>query len=421
MSGQGATRFEELIAEYAGNARHSHLANYFADPYQFFAWARAESPVLHIPEIDWWAVVRYRDIRAAFQNLEVFSSANVRQPVTPLCPRAKAQYESSGMRLEPALTDEEPQTHRRNRRIFGQGLSVRQVERYEPMIRMMVSREIDGFIDDGRADLLPQLLSPVASRVIFHMLGGADEDFDIADWPAGMPRADLLLNSTEIAQISMIDVMTRLWSFGGKLMENAIRAPGNNYLGDAIRARCADPSLFTDNYLHNVVFLLQNAGTQNVGLTLANGIWAMLRDETPWRRLCEDPGLIPNAIEEILRFVVSQMAFPRLAIRDTEIDGHQISAGSRILLFLASGNRDETVFPDGETLDIDRRNAKDHLSFGHGAHFCLGAPLARLQMKIVLEELTQRVPRMRLAHSGAPDVFRLYSLRGMRKLVVEWG
>ncbi len=421
MSGQGATRFEELIADYAGDARRSQLANYFADPYRFFAWARAEAPVLYIPEMDWWTVARYRDIRAVFQNFEVFSSANVRQPVTPLCPKAKALYESSGMRLEPALTDEEPQTHRRRRRIFSEGFSARQIGRYEPLIRMMVSREIDGFIDDGRADLLSQLFSPVASRVIFHMLGGADEDFDIANWPAGMPRADLLLNSTEVAQLSMIEVMTRLWFFGGKLVENAIKAPGDNYLGDVIRARGADPSLFTDNYLQNLVLVLQNAGTQNIGLTLANGIWAMLRDEAPWHRICADPGLIPNAVEEILRFGVSQIAFPRLATRDTEIGGRQLPAGSRILLLLASGNRDDSVFPDGETLDIDRRNAREHLSFGHGAHFCLGASLARLEMTILLEELTRRLPRMRLARPGAPDILRLFSLRGMRTLVVEWG
>ena len=97
-----------------------------------------------------------------------------------------------------------------------------------------------------------------------------------------------------------------------------------------------------------------------------------------------------------------------------------IPAGAKVLLLLASGNRDETVFPEGERLDLERENARDHLSFGHGPHFCLGAPLARLEMKIVLEELTSRLPHLQLADDGAPDIFRTFTFRGLKHLTVEW-
>ena len=420
MPEQGATRFDELIAAHATASRDSPLAGYFADPYRFFAQARAEAPVLHVPETDWWAVARYRDIRAVFRDRETFSSANVRQPLVPLCPKAQEVYRTAGVRLEPTLADEEPESHRRNRRIFGRGLSARRIEQYEPKIREIVSRQIDGLEADGRADMIARFLQPAAARMTFHLLGGRDDEFDLADWPGGMRRVEIRGEATEAAQVSLVEMVVRLWSFGGALAEAAIEDPGDDYLGDAVRRRRADPSLFTDNYLRNVVFLLQTAGADNQSQTLAHGIRAMLADGATWRRLCADPGLIPNAVEEMLRLGTPLLAFPRLATRNAEIGGRRIPAGATILLLLASGNRDEAVFANGETMDIDRENARDHLSFGYGAHFCLGAPLARLEMKIALEELTRRLPRMRLADDGPPDVFRTFTFRGLKHLTVEW-
>ena len=420
MSARGATWFEELIAAHATQMGDSPLAGYFADPFRFFAWARAEAPVLHLPEVDWWAVARYRDIRSVFRDPATFSSSIVRQPITPLCPQAREIRESAGVRLEPTLADEEPATHRRHRRFFGEGLSARRVARLAPMIRAIVTSQIDRFVDDGHADLLAQLLQPAASRMTFHLLGGDDDHFDLADWPGGMRRVETWGAPTEAAQVSQMHMVARLWSVSGRLVRNAIEHPGDNYLGAAVRARRAQPAVFTDNYLHNVAFLLQTAGADNQSHALAHGIRTMLDDRTPWERLCASPGLIPNAVEEILRFGTPLLAFPRLATRDTEVGGRRIAAGARILLLLASGNRDEHVFPGGERLDIDRENARDHLSFGHGAHFCLGAPLARLEMKIILEELTRRLPHLRLANGGVPDIFRTFTFRGQKSLTVEW-
>ena len=420
MPENGATQLEEMIASHARRVGESALADYFADPYRFFAWARAEAPVLHIPQFDCWAVARFDDILSVFRDAETFSTLNVRRPMTSFCPRAVEIYESAGVRLEPTLIDADPQTHRGHRRIFGKGLSTSPTERLEPRIRATVSRHIDDFIGEGCADLLPRLLQPTANRIMFHILGGAEEDFDLADWPSGMRRVEVMGEYTEAAQVSFMELVARVWPFAGRLARAASENPGDNYLGDLVRLRRADPSLFTDNLLQNVVFLLQTAGGDNQSQALAHGIREMLRDRPTWERLCADPGLIPNAVEEILRFGTPLMAFPRLATRDAEIGGQRIPANARIFLLLASGNRDETVFPDGETLDIGRENAGEHLSFGHGPHFCLGAPLARLQMKITLEELTSRLPHMRLADGGVPDIFRTLTFRGLKCLPVEW-
>ena len=229
------------------------------------------------------------------------------------------------------------------------------------------------------------------------------------------------MKPTGAAQVSLAHVVARMWTVGGRLVRRAIERPGDNYLGDAVRARSADPSLFTDNYLHNIAFLLQTAGADNLSHALAHGIRALLAERTPWERLCADSGLIPNAIEEILRFGAPLLMSARMATRAAEVGGRHVPAGARIMLLRASGNRDVSVFPGGDRLDIDRENARDHVSFGHGPHFCLGAPLARLQMRIVLEELTGRLPHMKLADGGTPDVFRTFTFRGLRQMTVEWG
>ena len=418
MPEHGATRFEEMVAAHAGNLRGSPLAHYIADPYRFFAWARAEAPVMHVSEVDWWAVARYHDIRSVFRDPETFSSSIIREPMTSLCPRAREVYESAGMRTQPALVDEGPATHPSHRRFFGAGLSKRSVERFEPHIRALVTGLIDGFIDDGRADLLAELLQPAANRTILHLLG-ADDEFDLARSLDGIRRGETWAAWSEDAQVSLMKAVARSWAFSGRLVQSEIVNPGDNYLGDAVRARRSDPDLFSDNYLHNIAFLLLTSGSDNLSLTLANGIRAMLDARTPWQRLCDDSRLIPNAVEEILRTGAFVLMSPRLATRDTEVGGRRIPAGARVMLLRASGNRDETVFPNGERLDIDRVNARDHLSFGHGPHFCLGAPLSRLAMKIVLEELTRRVPQMRPA-DDAPDVFRAFTFRGLRHMTVEW-
>ena len=422
MSEHGMTRFEQMIAAHGGNLRRSPLAGYVADPYRFFAWARAEAPVLHVPEFDWWAVARYRDIRSVFTDPESFSSAIVRGPMTmaSLCPQARETCESAGVRLEPALVDEDPPTHRGHRRFFGEGLSAHRVAPLEPTIRSLVTREIDRFGDDGHADLLGQFLQPAVNRVMLHLLGGGDDHFDPADFPGGLRRVETWGAWTEAAQVSLMNAVVRLWALSGRLVRRTIENPGDNYLGHAVRARRADPSLFTDNYLHNVAFLLQSSAADNLSHALANGIRAMLDERAAWERLCADPGLIPNAVEEILRLGASALVSPRLVTRDAEVGGRRIPAGARIMLLRASGNRDETVFPHGERLDIDRDNVRDHLSFGHGPHFCLGAPLSRLAMKVVLEELSRRLPHLRLADGGAPEIVRAFTFQGLRRLAVEW-
>jgi cytochrome P450 len=139
-----------------------------------------------------------------------------------------------------------------------------------------------------------------------------------------------------------------------------------------------------------------------------------------WKEICRDPSLIPNAIEEVLRFDSSVIAWRRKTTQAVEIGGVPVPADANLLLLLGSANRDPAVFEDPDRFDIHRRNAKEHLSFGYGVHFCLGAPLARLEARVVLEKLSARLPSLRLVSGQTPRFQPNTSFRGPLSLLVEW-
>ncbi|HIL97709.1 MAG TPA: cytochrome P450, partial [Pseudomonadales bacterium] len=276
------------------------------------------------------------------------------------------------------------------------------------------------FINDGKAELVGQMFYEVPALAMFIFLGASDEDAlmvkhlgssrAIVNW--GKPNAD--------EQVEMMRDMGKHWEFTKKLVEDAMEDPGDNYLGDMVHLLREDPTQFTVNYLINVVFVMMFAGHETTTQASANGLKHLLQNRDRWESLCENRSLIPNAVEEMLRMDPSIFAWRRIATTDTEIGGCNISAGSKILMMLGSGNHDDKEFPDGETFNIERKNAKRHLSFGIGAHFCMGAPLARMEMKIIFEELTRRIPDMNLVEGQEWEYLPTLIFRGVQKLQVKW-
>ena len=169
-----------------------------------------------------------------------------------------------------------------------------------------------------------------------------------------------------------------------------------------------------------MVYGLLIAGHETTTSMSANAIVTLMRHRDAWERLCADPALIPNAVEELLRFDSSVITWRRKAVKAVEVAGVAIPEGAKLLLALCSGNRDDAHFPEPERLDLDRENAKTHLSFGFGIHYCLGAPLARLELKVILEELTRRLPSLRLVPDQPWEFPPNTSFRGPARLEVEW-
>lgn len=393
---------------------------YLQNPYRFFDKARVQEPVFYSPEEDAYVLMNYDDIVMVFKDVETYSAANARHPVQPMCPAAAETRDKLDIGIEPCLVDESPATHRHHRRIFGNAFTPRRVNQVEDQVRKIVSDFIDAFIEDGKADLVSQMLFEVPALAIFIFLGASDEDALFVK-KLGSDRA--LVNfgwPTEADQVSMMEGMSAHWEFTKKLVNDALENPGDNYLGDMVRLHQEDPSRFTINYLCNVMHVMQFAGHETTTQAMANGIKAMLEDREQWEKLVSNPELIPNAVEEILRFDTSIFAWRRIATKDVNIGGVDIPAGSKILMMLGSGNHDEAMFPNGGKFDVERPNSKKHLGLGNGAHFCMGAPLARLEMRIILEELTRRLPHFQLTKQDAYEYLPTLVFRGVQQLNVEW-
>lgn len=404
----------------AGAAFVPFSEEYVADPYAFFAEVRDAEPVFYSPEMDCWVVMKYADIVGVFRDPETFSPAVARHPVRSLCPAAADVRDEQNIEIEPSLVDEDSATHRAHRKIFGDAFTPKRVNEVEPRVREIVSRYIDRFIDTGEAELVSAMLYEIPALAIFIFLGAPD-DKAVMVKDLGSKRA--IVNwgfPSDAEQVAMMADMGASWDFTVELVDEALKNPGDNYLGDMVRLYREDPSRFTVNYLRNVVFLMQFAGHETTTQASANGLKMLLSDRAKWEQLVADPALIPNAVEEILRFDSSIFAWRRIATRDTEIGGMAVPKGGKVLVMLGSGNRDPDMFDNPEDFDPARKNAKRHLGLGHGAHFCMGAPLARMEMKVILEELVRRLPHMHLKPDQAFKYIPTLTFRGVQNLDVTW-
>lgn len=404
----------------AGEAFQPFSEEYIADPYRFFAEVRDSEPVFYSPEMDSWVVMKYADCVSVFRDPETFSPVVARHPVRSLCPAAADVRDAQNIEIEPSLVDEDAATHKANRRLFGDAFTPKRVNEVEPRVRAIVSRFIDKIIDQGEAELVSDMLYEIPALAIFIFLGAPD-DKALMVKDLGSKRAVVNWGfPTDDEQVAIMSDMGASWDFTVKLVDDALENPGDNYLGDMVRLYREDPSRFSVNYLRNVMFLMQFAGHETTTQASANGLKRLLSDRAKWDTLIADPSLIPNAVEEILRYDSSIFAWRRIATRDTEIVGTPVPKGGKVLIMMGSGNRDPDMFEDPENFDPARKNAKRHLGLGHGAHFCMGAPLARMEMKVILEELVRRLPHMHLKPDQRFRYFPTLTFRGVQNLDVEW-
>ena len=410
------TREDERLGEIFNPFRDPYLA----DPYAFFADARSVTPVFYSPLIKYWVVTRRRDIRQIFESPKLFSAANALSPIQPPCAEASRLLSAGGVSPVPTLTNVDPPAHTRVRRLANAAFKPRRVATMEPFVRELVIRFCEKHLVGGHADLIHDFAWELPALVIFRLLGIPDEDVPRVKAGAESRLLFMFGQPTEEEQCRLARGMAAFWSYAAELVASRAKEPREDVTSDLVLARDGDLPALTEAEVTTIIYGLLLAGHETTTNLLGNAFRQLLGQRSAWEEICRDPSLIPNAIEEVLRLDSSVIVWRRKTTAAVEVGGVAVPEGADLLLLLGSANRDPEVFEDPERFDIHRLNAREHFAFGHGPHLCLGAPLARLEARVVLEEFTARFPSLRLMPGQKFRFMPNVSFRGPLSLLVEW-
>lgn len=337
---------------------------------------RDEHPLYREPRSGQWLLSRYDDVRAAASDPATFSSEGT----------------DISRGLLPMIQALDPPRHDALRALVSRAFTPTRVAAMEPEIRRIARERIDAFASRGRADLMHEFASQIPSRVIGALLGvppARREAF--LEWTEALVEA----SPAGALDPKLRDPATRIYrEFAGLLAER--REARRDDLVSALLDAEIDGQRLSEPELLGFCFVLIVAGNDTTTNLIGNG--AVLLAQHPEQReaLVEEPARIPAAVEEMLRFESPAQALPRIARRDVSLHGATIPSGAQVLLLWGSANRDDRAFPDADRFDA-ARDARGHLGFGQGIHFCLGAHLARMEARIAFEELLARIPDYRLA------------------------
>jgi cholest-4-en-3-one 26-monooxygenase len=310
----------------------------------------------------------------------------------------------------------DPPSHGKFRKLVSRGFTPRMTTYLEPRIKAVAKRLVDGVAQRGECDFVADLGIPLPLEMIAELLGVPQEDRGkLLAWTNRLlGYADPELGSREDMSVAAMEVMQ--YSF-----QLAATRKGKGTGEDLATILCnatVDGEALTDMEFAMFVLLLSVAGNETTRNLLSNGCVLLMEHPEIREELRRDPSLLPNAIEEMLRLVSPVTYMRRTATQDVVLRGKQIKAGDKIAICYASANRDEELFENPHVFDIRRKNARDHVAFGIGEHFCLGANLARLEIRVLLEEILRRIPDME--RNGAYRRLRTSFLNGVKELQVKF-
>lgn len=387
--------------------------------YEFYRRIRPDTPVFHSASIGYWVVTRREDVLSILRSPERYSAEIAIQPLQPWPESVTSYLRANNFTNESVQVACDPPRHTRIRNIAARFLNVRQFSSYEGELRSLVRGYLDRIEGQEEVDLVDALTYEFPAQVVFLLLG--EKGFDprkIKAW--GDLRLNMIWGRPSDDELNeAVHDLVEFWNYTVDVVERRKIAPGDDYPSFLLARRDGDDSILTENEVKSLVFGLLLAGHETTTNAAGNLLLELLRHPDQWRRLVERPDLIPNAVEEGLRHASSVVAWRRTAKEDVSIAGVDIPRGSKILLALGSANHDEAYFSEAEAFDVERSNPRDHIAFGSGIHSCLGAPLARLELRIILEEITARFPNMALVPNQEIDFTRTISFRGPHSLRVR--
>jgi cytochrome P450 len=391
------------------------------EPWDVFELLQRQAPVFWHreppPGRGFWCVTKYDDVLAVLKDWETFSSELGGAATIADMPEDVLTARRNFMETDPPR-------HTQFRRIFAADFTPRAVRRYEPWLHELVARVLDDALAQEELEAVHEIAAVIPIRVLGRILGLEDEHL-----PRLVELGDKLLVDTEPEFVGELAFHgereeDRYLPFGSPWAEELCRL-GREYYG-ARRAQPTDDVLslianaeldgcpLSGHDLDNTFAILVVAGNETTRQAIASGLAAFARNPDQWQLLRSDPSLLPAAVEEVLRYAHPVWHFRRTARRDAELRGTRIAAGDKVVVWFAAANRDPDVFPDPHRFDITRE-PNEHATFGRvGPHFCLGAWLARLELRVLLEELIGRVETIELA--GEPKRLRSNFTNGLKHL-----
>lgn len=395
-------------------------APYQADPAEALRWSREQLPVFFSEKLGYWVVSRYEDIKAVFRDNILYSPCIALEKITPAPPEAMEVLKSYGYQLNRTMVNEDEPAHMERRRVLMDHFLPENLEAKQDMVRRLTREKMDQFIDSGRVDLVDALLYEVPLNVALHFLGVPEDEIAVFKTFSVAHSVNTWGRPTDEQQIAVAHSVGQFWQYAGKIIERMKQEPdGTGWMHETIRKNAQMPDVVTDSYVHSMMMAIIVAAHETTSLASANMFRTLLSHRQAWDDICDDPSLIPNAVEECLRYAGSIVAWRRQVTAPARLAGVALPAGAKLLIVQASGNQDERHFEDGDKFDIYRDNAVDHLTFGYGSHQCMGKNIGRMEMRIFLEEFTRRLPHLKLCEQTFSHVPST-SFRGPEEVWVAW-
>ena len=344
---------------------------------------RAHAPVYYDAGGDIWGVSLHEDIMKVSKTPEVFCSGQSSRPERGV--------------LIPSMINMDDPDHKRRRNLVNSGFTPRRLEESRNKIRRITNRLIDGVCERGECEFVREIAAPLPLIMIGDMLGMPEEDFEtLLRWSEDMLAATSATASPDLqerAQQAGIEYAT----YALDAIATRRQKPSGDLLSTLVHAEIGGHRLDDEALIHESLLILVG-GDETTRHVITEGTLALMENPDQRQKLIDDPAKVPTAVEELLRWVSPIKNMNRTATQETELRDQKIKAGDRLLLLYPSGNRDERVYSEPNVLDVER-NPNPHVAFGgYGTHHCLGASLARLELQIMFEELTQRLPDLELAN-----------------------
>jgi hypothetical protein len=373
------------------------------DPFDLYRRLRDEAPVYFNEKYDFYAISRHDDIKAALVDWQHFSNVDALALEQPPMP--------------PSIITMDPPAHDIQRKLVSRTFTPRRVAGLEDFLRRMVNQYLDDLPLDGTGDFVEDFSPKPPVAVICELLGvpAADRE-QWRLWTQGM--ADMF----EVGEDGMPEIKPNVFesalalaAYLEEMVKERVERPADDLVGALVQARQeGGDEVITNEELVGLIAILLLAGNDTTNILLGNMMHALTKFPDQRRRLFGDPSLIPAAVEETMRYDNSIHALVRTVPATASFLGHEIDPSKKLVLLLGSGNRDERKYDDPDVFDLDRES-DGHLGFGHGIHFCVGAALARLETRVVLEELLGRVADIDLDLANSERV-RISNFHGFRRL-----